>query len=141
MSFILQLLSYRPVRFVVAGGSTAVIHIGIVYLFTSIFEIWYVVATTVGFLSAVAASFTLQKFFAFQDHRTDKLVVQSSFFFTIAVFNLILNNMLLVAAVEYLSFVPITAQIIVSGIIAVWSYIAYSFIFKKSNTSADKDTE
>lgn len=129
-----RLFSRRPVRYLFAGAIGASVHIGTVYILAHLLGLWYVYATTVGFLIALCVSFTLQKFFTFRDCRTSIILPQSSFFVFVAITNLTLNNFLMFLLVEYLIPIPALAQFFTSALVATWSYVAYTFIFTENAT-------
>jgi putative flippase GtrA len=49
------------VKFIIVGGMASVVHLAVLALLTEVAEVWYVVATTVGFGAGFGVSFTLQK--------------------------------------------------------------------------------
>jgi putative flippase GtrA len=126
------LLSYAPVRFLISGGLSAVVHIGIVFVLSHIFSVWYLYATILGFLSAVGFSFIMQKFFTFRNMDKNAMKRQLFFFFIIASINFVSNGALMVLFVEYIGLIPVIAQIMTSGLIAVWSFIVYGKLFRQT---------
>ncbi len=124
-----KILSFRLIRFFISGGLSAVIHIGTVFVLTHVLSVWYLYATTIGFISAVGFNFVMQKFFTFRDGETDGVRRQFLLFFTVATINLVINGVLMVFFVEQVSLTPVPAQISTSVIIAVWSYIVYGKLF------------
>ncbi len=134
MHFIIEkFLSFTLIRFLISGGLSAVIHIGTVFILSHVLSVWYLYATTIGFISAVGFNFVMQKFFTFRDGDTNALRRQFFLFFTVASMNLIVNGTLMFFFVERVSLAPILAQISTSVIIAVWSYIVYGKLFNTEN--------
>lgn len=121
---------YQSARFLIAGGTAATLHLGVLFILTDIFRLWYVFSTTAGFLTAFCVSLVLQKFWTFQDKGRERLHRQLALYFTVAVCNLFLNAGLTYLLVGAWGVWYILAQIMVSGGIALESFFVYrSFIF------------
>lgn len=121
---------YRSARFLVAGGTAAAVHLGVLFILTDIFRLWYMFSTTVGFLAAFFVSFLLQKFWTFQDAGRERLRAQLALYFILAVCNLFLNALLMYFFVDVRGVWYLLAQVAVSGGIALESFFLYrTFIF------------
>lgn len=131
--------SYPFIRFLFSGGTTAIIHIGTVYILSHVFSVWYLYATITGFLCAVGFSFVMQKFFTFRNMDMQAIRIQLFLFSFIAVMNFIANGALMFYFVEYINLIPIVAQLTTSVIIAVWSYLVYGRLFRIQEESLEKD--
>jgi glycosyltransferase involved in cell wall biosynthesis/putative flippase GtrA len=116
------------VKYVISGGTAAVVDLGTLYLFTDIFHIWYVTSSVLAFLIAFGISFLMQKFWTFRDHGTDGVHKQAFLYLAVSVFNLFLNTALVYALVEYTGIHYLPAQIITSALIACESFFVYKFI-------------
>ncbi len=123
-------MTKRITRFIMAGAIGAVVNIGILYLATDIFGIYYLYSAIVSFILASLVSFTLQKVFTFEDRSTDTIHTQFSVFFAVSVFNLVFNTALLWFFVSVIGIWYILAQVIVSGLIAITSFLLYRRIFR-----------
>lgn len=121
---------FRPVRFIISGGTAACIHISTVYFLTEIYDIWYLFATIAGFCLAVSVNFTLQKFWTFREKTARQVHRQTTLFFLVNGINLLLNGVLMVILVENMHLWPVLAQIAASGLIAIESFVLYTFIFR-----------
>ncbi len=119
-------------RFCISGGAGAAINIGILFLLTHIFSVWYLLSSVIAFLISFCASFIFQKFWTFGDTKTERLHVQAGWYLIVAVVNLALNISIMYALVEWAGFHYIGAQLISSATIALESYFAYQAIFKAS---------
>ncbi|MFA6404787.1 MAG: GtrA family protein [Candidatus Paceibacterota bacterium] len=127
----------KVVRYLISGGTAAFTNILLLYLFTEIFGIWYIASAAMAFSIAFIVSFTLQKFWTFQDVSKDQIHRQAMVYLTVALFNLFINTGLLYMQVEYLGIHYIVAQLIASVFIAVESFFIYQiFIFKKKTENA-----
>lgn len=127
----------KIVRYLISGGTAAFTNITLLYLFTDIFGIWYIASAAMAFALAFIVSFTLQKFWTFQDISKDQIHRQATVYLTVALSNLLINTSLLYMQVEYLGIHYIVAQLIASVFIAIESFFVYQiFIFKKKTENA-----
>jgi putative flippase GtrA len=111
-----------------SGGISAVINLGLLYVFTDWVGLWYLWSAIIAFSFAILVSFTLQKFWTFRDTTLNKIPGQ---FGSIALFNLGLNTLMMYLFVDGLELHYLLAQVFAGGLIAVWSFFAYSrFVFK-----------
>lgn len=125
----------RVWRFIASGGTSAVVDLGLLYVFTERLGLHYLLSAALAFIAAFFVSFTLQKFWTFQDTTTDTVHIQVSLSFTIAVINLGLNTVLMYFFVDVAGLWYMTAQIIVGILLAFESFfILKFFIFKKRAT-------
>lgn len=122
----------RLVRFIISGGTGAFVDLSFLYIFTSIFHIWYVISTAAAFIIAFGVSFVLQKYWTFRDHSNDQLHKQASLYFIVAVANLFLNTYLVYFFVQSFHIHYIVSQIIASIIIAFESFFIYRYLFKSA---------
>ncbi len=113
------------------------VQIGLLFVFTHFFGIWYVLSSFFAFIFAFIVSFTLQKFWTFKDKGLSRVHSQGFLYFAVQVINLALNTTLLYILVEYLSLHYLLAQIIVGIVVAVWSFFIYQFIIFRPSSSAN----
>ncbi len=125
----------KVLRYLISGGSAAIVHLSFLYIFTHYLGIWYVISTVMAFLIAFVVSYIMQKFWTYTDHSLDAWKSQmATYFFIIITTNVGLNMLLLYVAVEHLHAHYLLAQIVISGLIAVMNYFLYQiYVFKKSH--------
>lgn len=124
------LTRHRCVRFLVAGGTSATITVGTVFVLTTFYHVWYVMATAAGFIFAVCVNFALQKWWTFRERDIAKVHTQSVHFFVVNGINFFLNGLLVVFFVEHVGLWPVAAQVCSAVVLAVESFIAYTYIFR-----------
>ena len=101
---------------------------------------WYLLAAVVAFLVAVAVSFMLQKFFTFNDYTKSKTGKQAAFYLGFQVFNLCFNTLLMYVGVDLLHTQYLVAQILISGIMAVYNFFVYKhFVFTPDAVYTDNN--
>ncbi len=124
----------KLVRYLFSGGVAAVTDLVLLYVFTDIAHIWYVVSSVLAFIVAFGVSFVLQKFFTFQDHGTEGVRGQAAVYLAVTGANLLVNTALVYLLVRYMGMNYVIAQIVASIAIAIESYVLYGmFIFKKKS--------
>ena len=118
-------------RFLIAGGTAFAINIIALYALTELLHIYYLVSTVIAFLVSFVVSFTLQKFWTFQDNSKDQLHLQLPLYLTMQVVNLGLNAGLMYVLVEYFRVWYILSQVIITIVLAIIVFFINKFyIFK-----------
>lgn len=118
-------------RFLLSGGISFSTDIILLYLFTDIFGVWYLMSAAIAFILAFFVSFTLMKFWTFGDSSRDGMRTQMGAYFLVAVINLVLNTLLVYVFVEMAGLHYLLAQVVASLLIAIESFFVYQrFIFK-----------
>lgn len=121
----------RVARYLVAGGSAAAINLGLLYVLTEYAHLWYLLSSFIAVSAAVVASFVLQKFWAFQDSRLDRIRVQLPQHAFLSIVNIALNAVLLYVLVEWVHVWYMAAQFVTSALLAVLNYFVYrTYIFR-----------
>lgn len=117
-------------RYLLAGGTSTAVDLGILYVLTEFFGWWYLASATVAFAVAVVVSFVLQKFYTFahRDVSRTVLATQSTLYLVLQITNVGINTLLMYALVEWAGVWYLAAQIIAAAAIAVASFFIYRFI-------------
>lgn len=124
-------LNNQLIRFLISGGSAAVVDLSVLFLLVEIFNVWYVVSVVIAFLVALLVSFTLQKYWTFKNMDTKKILWQGPIFFAIQSINFVINTLGVIFFVEYIDLHPVLSQVIVGFLLAISSYFIFSrFIFR-----------
>lgn len=120
-------------KYVISGGSAAVVNLSTLYVLTEFFHVWYLVSASTAFVGAFAVSFTLQKFWTFKDHETEGMRKQLSLYLAVILVNLAINALFVYLLVEHIGIWYMLAQIISGLVIAIESFFIYKFfIFKRA---------
>ena len=120
----------KAIRFIVSGGTAAVVHLGMLYVLAEYAHIWYLISSGIAFILAFAVSFAMQKYWTFKNMDHAKARTQLPLHFIVAVFNLAFNSLLLYALVEYVGFWYMTAQVVATVVIAVESFFLFRWIYR-----------
>jgi len=116
------------IKFLISGGTATAVDLGFLYIFTDIYKIHYLVSAVLAFVIAFCVSFYLQKFWTFRDDSREKLYAQLSQYIAVTLTNLVVNTYGMFFLVEKWGIKYLLAQIIMSGFIAIFSFIIYRFI-------------
>ena len=125
------------VRFVLAGAFAFTINLVALYFFTDIVGIYYLVSTVLAFLISFSVSFTLQKFWTFQDNSRDHLHIQLPLYLGMQLTNITLNAGLMFVFVEYMHVWYLYSQGVISLVLAaVIFFLNKKYIFKKREVAS-----
>lgn len=130
LEFLLErIYKYRQiVRYIISGGTAALVNLVLLYIFTDIFKIWYLLSSILAFCVTFFVSFFLQKYWTFRNREQEKIYRQMGLYFVVAVTNLGLNTLLMYLSVDILRIWYLLAQVLVIAVIAVESFLIYKFL-------------
>lgn len=128
-------ISIEVIRFIISGGTAAITELTLLYIFTEFFGVWYIYSAAIAFLFSFCVSFTLQKLWTFKDKNTNKTHKQATFYLLISVINLFVNIVAIYILVEVFGVWYMLAKVLISGTIAIYSFLIYKFIIFKYDKS------
>lgn len=130
MNLIDELTSHVVVRFIISGGTSAVVDLTFLYILNSVLKMHYLPAAIIAFLIAFCVSFTLHKFWTFKSH-VEETHKQAVMYMASSLFGLCLNTLLMYVFVDIFNFAVLVAQVIVGAMVAFSSFfISHNFVFK-----------
>lgn len=120
---------WRIVRFIIAGGAATAVSTLALQISVSVFQVWYVFGSVIGFFCGFFVSFTLQKFWTFRDTRGSTVMAkQAAMYLALIAINLVSNTTFVYLGVEFGGLTPVVAQICTSLVLAVQNFLVYRFI-------------
>lgn len=123
----------KILRYLISGGTAAFANLALLFALTEFAGIWYLASSMLSFAVGFAVSFTLQKFWTFEDSRRDAIPRQLVLHLGTALGALGLNTLLLYFAVDIMGLWYMLAQFVISGMLAFGSYFVYNtYIFKST---------
>jgi len=125
--FVSRVLTWRPLRYLLAGGTAAAANLTLLYVLVHFFHVWYLEAAVVSFIVGMCMSFVLQKFFTFSHYSNEKFKRQTSLHVSLQLFNLVVNTALMYTAVDLLHIPYLLAQFLISAGMAVYSFLFYKY--------------
>lgn len=129
------------IRYVIAGGIGVVVNLAITHGLDSLTSLPDLAVATIAFTVATIVSFVCQKYITFDDKEKETIHIQLTLFVLVCLINIALNAILVAlmghVGLDYL----LVKQLLASGIIAVWSFVAYRYIFRSSPTPFPQKSE
>jgi len=122
-----RVLEWRPLRYLLSGGTATAANLAVLYILVHFFGIWYLAAAVLSFIVGMCMSFILQKFFTFSHYSNEKLKRQTSLHASLQLFNLVINTALMYAGVDLLHIPYLLAQFLISAGMAVYSFLFYKY--------------
>ena len=119
----------RIARFLIAGVVAVFVNLLSLYLLTRYAHIWYLVSSMIAFSTSYVVSFVLQKFWTFKNKEVGAIAYQLPLHLLLALFNLVLNTILIFALVEWGHVWYMFAQALATIIISLDSFILSKKIF------------
>jgi putative flippase GtrA len=120
----------QVVRFCIAGLAGGIAYYTALYCLTEFLGVWYIASAAVGFVLNTGLNFTFRKFWAFQDKDLDVIHRQIMLYVTMSVSFIIVNSIFLYLMVQHLHMWYITAQMILTVVLTIVSFILCQKIFK-----------
>lgn len=132
ITMIEKLSQHILVRYVISGGTAAVVDLSVLYLLNSVFNIHYLLAAILAFIVAFSVSFTLQKFWTFKSHSTENIHSQVMIYMGVSLFGLTLNTLLMYLFVDFFHITVILSQIFAGLLVACCTFpLSRYIVFKK----------
>lgn len=123
----------RVLKFIVAGGTGAVVNLSILFCLTDLLHVYYLLSSVVSFIVSVGVSFVLQKYWAFRDRTENAEKTRAVTYLVMQISNLGINTLLLYISVSIFGFWYLAAQVVISLLIAVSTYqVNRMLIFRNS---------
>lgn len=119
------------IRYVISGGTSAVLNLGILSLLYYVYDIYYLYAAIISSIIAFFISLGLHKFWTFEDFSREDMHIQIGKYMITSLFGLTLNTLFLYIVVDYLHFYVYVGQIVAGGSVAcITFFISRNLIFK-----------
>jgi putative flippase GtrA len=124
------------VKYVIAGGTAAMSDFILLFIFTDILHVWYIISATLAFIVAFFVSFFLQKFWTFRDNSRDKMYKQMAMYLAVGATNTCLNAGGMYVLVDKFGVWYIFAQAVMAIGLALGSFVIYRFVIFKKHPAA-----
>ena len=124
----------KYMKFVLSGGLSALTSLVLFYVFITYLNVWYLLASTLSFVTSVVVGYYLQKYITFKDSPKGNEKREILLFFFFSGINLLINIGLMSFFVEICSFNKMLAKVCTLSILACWNYFVYEkLVFVKKN--------
>lgn len=117
-------------RYILSGGTSAVVDLILLYILHSVVGLHYLVASILAFSVAFCVSFILQKFWTFKNHSTEGIHGQAAIYLGSSLFSLGFNTLLMYLFVDKLHLQVLLSQIFAGAIVACFTFFISRRIFK-----------
>jgi putative flippase GtrA len=122
------------VRYIFSGVCSAATNLILLFFLKKYVGLFYLTASTLGFIGAFLVSFLLQKYLTFQDKDNSRIYAQAPVYLVIVILSALANAGLMKLFVESFHIWYLLSQIFTIAILAVANFFAYRFfVFRKSN--------
>jgi len=111
----------------VGAGIATIVSIGLLYIFTEFFGIFYLYSSIISYFLGMVANYSINKFITFKN-KSKRILKQFSLFVLVALIGLALNTALIYLFVEFFELWYILAQFIAISIVSILSYIGHKKI-------------
>jgi putative flippase GtrA len=118
-------------KFLVSGFTAASVELGFLYFLTDYLGIYYLISSTVGFVFAICVSFTLQKFWTFENTSLTYIRRQAAMYLGLGVTNLGINAAMMLLLVEVFHLWYLFSQIVACGMVACSNFAVYTLLIFK----------
>lgn len=116
-------------------GISGIICVGLYYLtlycLTEFVKIWYPISAAIGSILSYTSSFLFQKYWTFENNNRKKIPKQITQYFIMSGVLLCVNSIFLYLLVEFVNLKYIIAQIFITVILSIVSYLITKKIFAK----------
>ncbi|KKS83538.1 MAG: GtrA-like protein [Parcubacteria group bacterium GW2011_GWA2_43_11] len=119
----------QAVRFSIAGAAGVMTYYVALYCLTEYLGVWYIASAIIGFILNTGLNFTLQKFWTFQNKGTEMVGRQLVLYIAMTLSFLVGNTVFLYLMVQYLHMWYIGAQLILTVVFSISSFIFSGLIF------------
>jgi len=135
-----HLTKHMVVRYIIGGGTSAVINLITLFIFNSVFGVYYITASIIAFMVAFFSSWAFHKFWTFREHSTDNMHAQGALYFLTSLFGLALNTLILYTCVSLLHLPVLVGQIIAGALVACCTFfISKHIVFKKKEVQSTQN--
>ncbi|HAS80915.1 MAG: Cell wall teichoic acid glycosylation protein gtcA [Candidatus Nomurabacteria bacterium GW2011_GWE1_32_28] len=121
----------KIIKYIFAGGFATISNLIILFICVQYFHLWYLFGVIISFSFAVIISYTLQKFFVFNDYSKENIHKQFLKFLIFNIFMLGINTTLMYTFVDTIGLWYLLAQALSSAICAFINYIFFNKVVFK----------
>ena len=131
MEVLLGARAYHFIRYLISGGTAAASNLFFLFLLVHFAHVHYLYASVLAFIMSIAVSFTMQKFWTFQDTLVHDVYAQFRRYILVLLVNLAINTLLMYLFVEKIGLWYLYAQVLSTTVVAMVGYVGYKyFVFR-----------
>lgn len=127
---------FKLIRYLTSGGMAMLTNLGSLFVLVNYFGLHYLSSSVIAFVISITVSFSMQKFWTFQDHPIQDIRAQFTRYLAVILTNLTLNTAIVYVLAEKFAIWYLLAQLIAGIVIAFTGYFAYKhLVFKERSTA------
>ncbi|MDB5177132.1 MAG: hypothetical protein JWN75_800 [Candidatus Saccharibacteria bacterium] len=115
---------YKITKFLVSGGTAALIEYSSFFALIHYFQELLIMSNIVSFALGLLASFLLNKQWVFKERGDTRR--QLLLYFSLALLNLLLSSLLIWLLVNTVGMPAVIAKLFIMAVIATWNYVIFS---------------
>lgn len=116
-------------RYFFVGAIAAIVNIGMLYVFTDLFHIYYLVSNVLSFLLGLLVNYFLSKKFVFQETTTISKTKEFIIYAMIGVLGLSIDTLLIKILTANLKIYYMISKIISTMIVFIWNFLARKILY------------
>lgn len=137
-----RLTKHLIVRYLIAGGTSASVNLGLLSLLYYVYGVYYLHAAIIASVVAFFVSLILHKYWTFEDYSRENIHIQIGKYMMTSLFGLLLNTVFLYVLVDHLHFFVYLGQVIAGGSVAcITFFISRGLVFKGKMDMFSFDTD
>lgn len=117
-------------RYIFVGGIAAVVNVGMLYVFTDIFNFFYVISNVLSFILGLIVNYLLSKKFVFQEETSISQTKEFVIYAIIGVIGLGIDTLLVWVFTEFICLYYMISKIISTLIVFIWNFGARKVLYK-----------
>lgn len=117
------------IRYLFVGGIAAVVNIGGLYIFNTVFNIHYLVANVISFILGLVVNYLLSKKFVFSKETSFSKILEFSIYTIIGVIGLALDTLFMWIFTDKIQLYFMISKIISTVLVFVWNFLGRKLIY------------
>lgn len=125
---ILNLKNVALIKYIIVGGSTFAMDIGLLYLLHGILTLNVAASASFSYWISIAYNFTLNRHWTFSSHEKKSLLKHITLYFALLIFNFLFTVTFIAILSEHLNYLLV--KIMAVSIQTLWTFVIYKkYIF------------
>lgn len=118
-------------KFLVVGGISFSLDYGLFVILYNVFGVYYILSSTISFATSVVLNYVLSRKYVFEIREDRSVAREFAFYAVLNVIALFLNQVILYASVDYLSFSPPVGKIIATAVVLVYNFVSRKLLLER----------
>lgn len=124
-------------KFGVVGAIAFVIDFGLLWLLTSVFDVYYLVSATISFTISVIFNYLASMRYVFKHREGMSRRREFTIFVVLSIIGLIINNVLMWIGVSIFDFYYLVVKIFATAVVTIWNFVTRKIFLDAKESIAD----